>query len=59
MKKQNKFWTGAGIVSSEMIAHMAMFTCALAGLIFLIRPSVRKHKKLDLKIFDLVKAHNQ
>ena len=40
-----------------MIAHLAMFTGALAGLIFLIRPSVRKHKKLDLKIFDLVKAH--
>lgn len=57
MKKQNKFWAGAGVVSSEMIAHLAMFTGALAGLIFLIRPSVRKHKKLDLKVFDIVKVH--
>ncbi len=57
MKKQNKFWAGAGAVSSEMIAYLAMFTGALAGLIFLIRPSVRKHKKLDLKIFEMAKAH--
>ena len=34
-----------------------MFTGALAGLIFLIRPSVRKHKKLDLKILDFVQSH--
>ena len=57
MKKKNKFWGGVGVVSSELIAHLAIYAGALAGLIFLIRPSVRKHKKLDLKIFDLVKAH--
>lgn len=57
VKKQNKFWTTAGVVSTEMIAHLAMFTGALAGLIFLIRPNVRKHKKIDLKIFDLVETH--
>lgn len=57
MKKHNKFWNGAAVVSTEMIAHLAIFTGALAGLIFLIRPGMRKHKKIDLKIFDLVKAH--
>lgn len=57
MKKHNKFWSGAAVVSTEMIAHLAIFTGALAGLIFLIRPAMRKHKKIDLKIFDLVKAH--
>lgn len=57
MKRDNKFWKGAGVVSSEMITHMAMYAGALAGLIFLIRPSMRKHKKLDLKVFELIKAH--
>ncbi len=57
MKKKNKFWEGAGVVSSELIAHLAMYAGALAGLIFLLRPSMRKHKKLDMKVFELIKAH--
>ena len=55
--KSRRFWKGAGHVSEDMIAHLAMFTGALAGLIFLIRPSVRKHKKLDIKILDFVQEH--
>lgn len=57
MQRRNKFWRGAGIVSTKLITHMAMYAGALAGLIFLIRPSMRKHKKLDLKVFELIKAH--
>ena len=57
MQKRKRFWKGAGEVSEGLIAHLAMFTGALAGLIFLIRPDVRRHKKLDLKIFDLVNEH--
>lgn len=57
MKTKNKFWKGAGVVSTEMASSLAMFTGAMAGLIFLVRPSMRKHKKLDLKVFELIKAH--
>ena len=45
------------MVSSELIAHLAMYAGGLAGLIFLVRPSMRKHKKLDLKIFEIIKTH--
>jgi membrane-associated phospholipid phosphatase len=57
MKRKNKFWGGAGMVSAELIAHLAMYAGGLAGLIFLVRPGMRKHKKLDLKVFELIKAH--
>jgi membrane-associated phospholipid phosphatase len=36
---------------------MAIFTCGLAGLVFSIRPSMRRHKKTDLAVFDLVQKH--
>src|SRR6266536_4071112 len=55
--KSRRFWKGAGHVSEDLIANLAMFTGALAGLIFLVRPSVRKHKKLDLKILDIIEEH--
>jgi membrane-associated phospholipid phosphatase len=55
--RKKRFWKGAGIVSVEMLGAMAVFTCALAGLVFRIRPVMRRHKNLDLKIFDLIKAH--
>ena len=57
MVKGNGSWETAGKVSSALVLRLAMFTGALAGLIFLIRPAMRKHKKVDLKIFDQVKAH--
>ena len=57
MQKRKRFWREAGEVSEDIIVNLVMFTGALAGLIFLIRPSVRKHKKLDLKIFDLIEKH--
>ena len=57
MENGNGSWNMAGKVSSGLIIHLAMFTGAMAGVIFLIRPAMRKHKKIDLKIFDLVKAH--
>src|ERR1044071_7265122 len=55
--KQKRFWKGAGIVSAEMLGTMAVFTCALAGLVYWIRPYMRRHKKIDLKVFDIVKKH--
>jgi len=45
------------MVSAEMLGTMAVFTCALAGLVFWTRPYIRRHKKIDLKIFDVVKQH--
>ena len=55
--REKRFWKGAGIVSAEMLGAMAVFTCTLAGLVLRIRPGMRGHKNLDLKIFDLVKTH--
>lgn len=57
MKRKSKFWKGAGVVSSELIVHLAMYAAALAGLIFFIRPGMRKHKKIDLQVFELIKTH--
>jgi len=45
------------MVSAEMLGTMVVFTGALAGLVFWIRPYIRRHKKIDLKIFDVVKRH--
>jgi undecaprenyl-diphosphatase len=56
-EKGKKFWKGAGLVSTELLASMTVFTTVLAGLIFLIRPRVRKYKKTDLKILDFVGSH--
>jgi len=56
-EKEKKFWKGAGVVSAEMLASMFVFTSVLAGLIFLIRPGVRKYKKTDLKILDMIATH--
>ena len=55
--REKRFWKGAGMVTAEMLGTMAIFTGALAGLIFAIRPYMRRHKKIDLKIFDIVKIH--
>jgi membrane-associated phospholipid phosphatase len=51
------FWKGAGTVSLEMVATLSLFTGALAGLIYLVRPHVRKYKKTDLKVFKLLRGH--
>lgn len=52
-----RFWKGAGIVSAEMLSTMAIFTCAVAGLVFSIRPAMRRHKKTDLAVFDFAGKH--
>ena len=56
-EKEKRFWKGAGVVSTEVLASMTVFTTVLAGLVFLIRPRVRKYKKTDLKILDAIAAH--
>ena len=57
INKRIRFWAGAALVSAEVITNMALFTGIFSGFIFFIRPAMRKHKKTDLKIFDLIKAH--
>ena len=56
-EKEKRFWKGAAILSAEMLASMYVFTGLLAGLIYLIRPGVRKYKKTDMKILDMIAAH--
>jgi membrane-associated phospholipid phosphatase len=36
---------------------MVIFTGAVAGLVFLLRPRMRRHKQTDLAIFDFIKQH--
>jgi undecaprenyl-diphosphatase len=52
-----RFWKGARLVTAEMLGTMVLFTGAVAGLVLLIRPRMRRHKATDLAIFDLVKQH--
>ncbi len=52
-----RFWKGARLVTAEMVGTMVIFTGAVAGLVFLLRPRMRRHKQTDLAIFDLVKQH--
>lgn len=52
-----RFWKGARLVTAEMLGTMVVFTGVVAGLVFLIRPRMHRHKQTDLAIFDLVKQH--
>jgi undecaprenyl-diphosphatase len=52
--REKRFWTGAGMVTAETVATLVVFTAVISALVFLIRPKVRKYKKLDLKVFDLI-----
>lgn len=42
------------LISTEMLASLVMFSGAFVALVFLIRPAMRKHKKLDLAIMDRI-----
>ena len=57
MKKKIRFSTGVVLVSAEVITNLVLFAGIFSGIIFLIRPGMRRHKKTDLKIFELIKAH--
>ena len=52
-----RFWKGARLVTAEMVGTMVIFTGVVAGLVFLLRPRMRRHKQTDLAIFDWVKQH--
>jgi len=52
-----QFWTGAALISAEVITNMLVFAGLFSGVIYLIRPYMRKHKKTDLRVFELIKAH--
>jgi undecaprenyl-diphosphatase len=56
-KKKIRFPIGAALVSAEVITNLALFAGIFSSIIFLIRPAMRRHKKIDLKIFELIKAH--
>lgn len=55
--REKRFWTGAALLSVELLGTMIAFTGALALLVFAIRPQMRKHKKIDLKIFSALKTY--
>lgn len=52
-----RFWKGVAVVSVEMLGAMAVFTVALAGIVFWIRPHMRRHKSLDMQVFEVVKEY--
>ena len=56
-KQKLGFWKGTALVSAEVITNMVTFAGLLSGFVYLIRPGMRKHKKTDLRIFELIKAH--
>jgi membrane-associated phospholipid phosphatase len=56
-KRERRFWTGAGLVTAEMLGTLLAFTTIVSGLVFIIRPRVRKYKPVDLKIFDAISPH--
>ncbi len=58
-RKGKRFWAGAGMVSAHMISSLVVFTGCVTALVFLVRPRMRKYKKIDLKIFDLLKSHTK
>ena len=55
--REKRFWTGAGLVTTELLATLVVFTTVVSGLVFLIRPRVRKYKRIDLEVFDLIEPH--
>jgi undecaprenyl-diphosphatase len=52
--REKRFWTGAALVSSEMLGTMLLFTVATAGFFLFTRKRWRKYKKWDLDVFDRV-----
>jgi hypothetical protein len=47
----------AGVVIAEMLGAMILFTGGVAALVTVVRPLVRRHKMIDLEVFDRVKEH--
>jgi len=56
-KKQKRFWAGAGMVTGEMLVTLVAFTAVVSGLVFIIRPKIRKYKKIDLRVFNAVEPY--
>jgi membrane-associated phospholipid phosphatase len=52
-----RFWKGARLVTAEMVGTMVIFTGAVAALVFVLRPRMRRHKQTDLAIFEWAKKH--
>jgi membrane-associated phospholipid phosphatase len=58
MTREKRFWKGAGIVSIEMLEAMTVFAGVVTVIVFGMRPAMRRHKKVDLKVFDLLKKYS-
>ncbi|HYC39614.1 MAG TPA: phosphatase PAP2 family protein [Chitinophagaceae bacterium] len=52
--REKRFWTGAALVSGEMVATMLLFTGAVVSFFFLTRERWRRYKKWDLNAFERV-----
>ena len=52
-----RFWTGAALVSAEIMASLVIYTGAVATFFFLTRSRWRKYKKFDLQVFDKLQRH--
>jgi membrane-associated phospholipid phosphatase len=48
----NTFWETAAVIVMQTVLSLLLFSAIIAALVFLIRPHVRKHKPVDMKIFD-------
>ena len=57
INRERRFWIGAGIVTVEMLGTLAVFTAVVSGIIFLIRPRIRKYKRVDLAVFEKKEPH--
>ena len=44
-------------MTAEMVGTLVIFTTIVSGLVFTIRPRVRKYKRVDLKVFDLLQPY--
>jgi undecaprenyl-diphosphatase len=51
---QKKILPTAILVTTELLGSLVLFSGAFVGLIFLIRPAMRKYKKIDLAIMDRI-----
>jgi undecaprenyl-diphosphatase len=51
---QKKILPTAILVTTELLGSLVLFSGAFVSLIFLIRPAMRKHKKIDLAVMDRI-----
>ena len=45
------------MVTAEMLGTLVIFTTVVSGIVFLLRPRVRKYKKVDLSVFESLEPY--